>query len=282
MNHKVRKLIIGICAVLLVGCGSHKPFTDNGLGKGPFAPESYVQVIEAKQTPEQNLTAKVKVTIQMGEKSISTSGMLRMKKNDVIQLSLVDPLLGIAEIGRMEFTRLHVLIIDRFNKQYIDVPYDEVSFLKRANIDFFTLQALFWNQVFEPGQPTVDASHFTFTNNEGNTPKNKGTVLMTYQDKLLNYMFQTLAPNGTLQRTAISSNRDDSAQFAFDYAKFGKFEHSSFPREMTMSFVMGQRQASLHFSLSSLHNNSDWNARTPIPSKYKKADPEKIFNSLVR
>ncbi len=279
---KVCKIILGICVVLMTACGSHKTLTDNGLGKGPFASELYVQAIVGRQTPEQNLTAKVKVTIKMGEKSISTNGTLRMKKNDVIQLSLVDPLLGIAEIGRMEFTRLHVLIIDRFNKQYIDVPYDEVSFLKRANIDFFTLQALFWNQIFEPGQTSVDASHFSFTNADAGAPKNKGTVLVTYEDKLLNYVFQTEAPSGTLQRTAISSNRDESAQFAFDYAKFGKFEHASFPREMTMSFVMGQRQASLHFSLSSLHNNSDWNARTPVPSKYKKADPEKIFNSLVR
>lgn len=279
---KILYIIIGIYAILMSACGSHQQLTDDGSWKGDFIPEKLIQALAANNTPEKNLTAKVKVTIQLGDKSISTGGMLRMKKDDVIQLSLVDPILGVTEVGRMEFTRFHVLIIDRFNKQYIDVPYEEVSFLQRANIDFNTLQSLFWNEVFQPGQQTIDATHFTYTNAEGGAPKKKGCVLLNYRDQMLSYTFTTESPVGTLQRTAISSNRDQTAQFAFDYAKFSKFEKSSFPREMTMSFVMGNRQASLRFALSSLHNNSDWNARTPIPSKYKKADPEKIFHSLVR
>jgi len=115
---------------------------------GSFSSANYFQMVKNNETKEENLTAKLKVTIQMNGKSISTSGSLKMKKNDVIQISLVDPIVGIAEVGRMEFTKEHVLVIDRFNKQYFDVPYEEVSFLRRANVDFNTLQSLFWNEIF--------------------------------------------------------------------------------------------------------------------------------------
>ena len=48
----------------------------------------------------QTLTAKASVAIQTGGKSISANGTLRMKRNDVIQLSIT--FLGM-EVGRMEF-----------------------------------------------------------------------------------------------------------------------------------------------------------------------------------
>ena len=64
--------------------------------------------------------------INLGQKDLSVNGTLRMKRNDVVQLSLT--FLGM-EVGRMEFTPSDVLIIDRFNKQYVRASYDEVSFL---------------------------------------------------------------------------------------------------------------------------------------------------------
>ena len=51
---------------------------------------------------------------------------------------------------------------------------------------------------------------------------------------------------------------------------------------MVMSFQMAGRAASLSFSLSNVRSNSDWQAHTPAPSKYRKADAEHIFRSLVK
>lgn len=93
-----------------------------------------------------NFTSKVKVTITQDGKDITTNGNLRMRYGDVIQLTLVDPVLGIAEIGRIELSPDQVLIIDRVNKRYVDTNYEEFSAFKSRNIDFKTIQEFFWQE----------------------------------------------------------------------------------------------------------------------------------------
>ena len=79
-----------------------------------------------------NFTSKVRVTITQEGKDVTTNGNLRMRYGDVIQLTLVDPVLGIAEIGRLELSPDKVLIIDRVNKRYVDTNYEEFSAWQEA------------------------------------------------------------------------------------------------------------------------------------------------------
>ncbi len=248
-----------------------------------FSPAAYLATVRSNESDEKALTSKVKVKIQVGQKSVSSTGTLRMKKDDVIQLSVVDPVVGIAELGRMEFTPTNVLIIDRFNKQYINVPYDSVSFLKRANIDFNSLQSLFWNEVFQPGKAEPVASAYTYTNTYGTAATPSDSIVnIGFHGPLLDYVFLTQQPEGTLECTTISSPKDQTAEFQCNYADFSNFSGRPFPHSLVMSFVMGKKNASLTFKLSSLRNNTNWSTRTPAPSRYTKADLEKIFRSLVK
>lgn len=93
-----------------------------------------------------NFTAKVKVTITQDKKDVSTTGTLRMRYNDVIQITLTDPIIGLAEIGRMEIAPSNVLIIDRINKRYVDTSYDDFQALKNNNITFDAIQDIFWKE----------------------------------------------------------------------------------------------------------------------------------------
>src|SRR5574344_343723 len=103
-----------------------------------------------------NFTSKVKVTITQDGKKISTNGNLRMRYNDVIQITLVDPLLGIAEVGRMELSPNRVLVIDRINRRYADTNYDEFSALKSRNIDYRSIQDFFWKEAQGGNQFSYD------------------------------------------------------------------------------------------------------------------------------
>lgn len=289
MKYSSHYIIIGVTLLVLTltSCGTGRKATSGDTTTQPatstvFSATDYLKRVSQSHSKESNLTAKIHVEIQMGEKSISTSGTLRMKRDDVIQISVVDPILGVAELGRAEFTQDKVLFLDRINKRYIDVPYSEVSFLQRANVDFSTLQSLFWNEVFQPGQSTPNVSAFTFTNAQGQQPTSNENVNLEYTGSLLQYRFETVQPQAQLRRTRISSVKDKTGQFSFDYSDFKKFEGKEFPHEMVMKFTMGKQQASLTFDLSSVRNNSDWQTRTQIPSRYTKADAEKIIRSMVR
>lgn len=102
--------------------------------------------VKVKIADGTNFTSKVRVNITQDGKNISTTGTLRMRYGDVIQLTLVDPVLGIAELGRMELSPDKMLIIDRVNKRYVDTPYSEFNALKSKNIDFATIQDFFWQE----------------------------------------------------------------------------------------------------------------------------------------
>jgi hypothetical protein len=283
MNKLKQYIAISITCIVtcwgLTACKSTKPATPPDTPTANtttvFDANKYLSMVTSNNTSQANLTAKVKVVVDVDGKSNSTSGSLKMKKNDVIQISLVDPLLGVMELGRMEFTKTRVLIIDRVNKQYVDLPYSDVSFLKQANIDFNTLQSLFWHEVFEPGKSSAKSADFQFKDNGDN-------IDIVFVDHMLTYKFATKKQQGQLHETVITNNTDKNYRFAFNYGNFTTFYSKPFPREMTMSFTASSQKTSLSLTLSSLKNSSDWTTRSTAPSKYTKADPEKLFKALAK
>lgn len=102
-----------------------------------------------------NYTAKVKVQLKQGSKDIATTGQLKMRWNDVIQISLVDPVLGIAEVGRLEFSKDNVLIVDRINRQYVQESYASISALAKTDISYEYIQAFFWAESQKPNNDNI-------------------------------------------------------------------------------------------------------------------------------
>ena len=93
-----------------------------------------------------NLTANVKIKVTQANKDMSTTGTLRMRYGEVIQITLSDPILGIAELGRMELSPNNILVIDRINKRYVSTDYEEFKALKTNNISFENIQEIFWKE----------------------------------------------------------------------------------------------------------------------------------------
>lgn len=162
----MNKLVWLLVPALLVmaSCRSAKKAVDNGTDKtAPVVTVNTPSATPSKETAKApakqdapsaakqiaagtNFTAKVKVRLRRDDKDISTTGTLRMRYDDVIQITLVDPLLGIAEVGRLELSPSSVLVIDRLNKRYVSTTYEEFSSLKSRNIGFSTIQNFFWQE----------------------------------------------------------------------------------------------------------------------------------------
>lgn len=102
------------------------------------------QPADAKQQEETCVTARVRLELSSNGKSTSVGGMLRMKRNDVIQLSLVT--FGVLEVARIEMTPEYFLLVDKMGRQYVKASYNDVSFLRDADVDFYTIQSYFWNE----------------------------------------------------------------------------------------------------------------------------------------
>lgn len=145
----IRFSVLMLC-ILLASCRSKKEVvsttttvSDNTtIGVPPSQGDK--QPADAKQQEETCVTAKVRLELASNGKSTSVGGMLRMKRNDVIQLSLVT--FGVLEVARIEMTPDYFLLVDKMGRQYVKASYNDVSFLRDADVDFYTIQSYFWNE----------------------------------------------------------------------------------------------------------------------------------------
>ena len=146
------------------------------------------------------LTAKMSMAVDLnGKGATKISGTIRMKRDEVIQLSLTAPFIGI-EVARAEISPDGILVMDRLNKRYVQVSFAELKGLAKADLDFHSLQALFLNEIFLPGKTTLsarDISAFTVH------PENEHAVLEVKNGKKFAYRFRTTADEGLLKESHI-------------------------------------------------------------------------------
>lgn len=146
-------------AALLASCRSSKHAT-TPTTQTPDA-TSTVQTPEVKNaqslTEQTNMTARVRVRLKYNGNNIGTTGILRMRIGEVIQLSLFDPILGVTEVGRLEIDPSSVLVIDRYNKRYVTMNYDELNEYARQWLDYQTIEYHFWQQALR-----TDTDEFQF------------------------------------------------------------------------------------------------------------------------
>ena len=227
-----------VTALILSGCKSSKTVQS---GKMPdavpaFDVNAYKNRVVARAARPSALTARLALTLKAGTKEISVNGSLRMQRDDVIQLSLT--FLGM-EVGRMEFTQQDVLLVDRFNKQYVRVPYGELDFLQRARLDFEALQALFWNELFVPGS----SGKLSELMSRFKVSEYGDYVRFVLDDApQLTYDFQTVRGNGLLDQTTISGKTSgDATKFVGRYGDFTDVSGYTFPTRIQFA-VEGLRR----------------------------------------
>lgn len=217
----------------------------------------------------------MRLNLSMGEKDIALSGSLKMKRGDVIQLSLTFPIIG--EVGRMEFTPDDVLIVDRINSRYVKVPYEKIDFLRSADLDFKVLESVFWNEIFYPGANVADKIDEFSVSSAG-----AHTLLSLTTAPKLDYSFLTISESALLDRTTVSSkNVADKSALTCIYSDFVKFDNGKFPQGIKLTFAGDKQNYGLDISLSSLSTSSDWSTRTTLSSKYKEMDVESLMKNLV-
>ena len=276
---KMLATVVMIMVILgLAACSStkHVGGTDAPKAKAASPAASYAKKVLTNTLEVKALTAKMKVGLAIGDRNVSLSGNLRMKRGDVIQLSMSFPLVG--EVCRMEFTANEVLVVDRINTRYVRASYDQVDFLRSANLDFNVLESIFWNEIFYPGSRDVESHLDEYTISSAGSH----TLLSLATAPKLDYAFLTITESALLDRTTVSSkNITDKSNLVCAYGDFAKFGAGRFPTHMQLTFAGDAKTYGLDISLSSLAANTDWKTRTELSAKYQRIEAEQLFKSLI-
>ena len=277
MTRRIFQLLgVALMVAILASCSTTKSIKKSHSIEGMTETEFVENVIE-NAGGWNALTAKMSLSLDWeGKGETKVSGTLRIKKGEVVQLSIA-PLLGI-EVARAEISPNGILVIDRMNKRYVEVSFAEVKALAKADLDFHTLQALFLNELFLPGKGDLtarDASSFKVE------PEAEGVWLNVKRAKRFGYHFLTEAPEALLKESYIGLNGTPYG-LRWKYDDFRALERKQFPVDMKLAFEGGKKPVKAAFALSRLSTNGDWEAHTEVSRKYEKVELEEILKILLK
>ena len=200
-----------------------------------------------------------------------------MKRDDVIRLQLMA--FGFVEAARLEFTKDYVLLMDRINKQYLRASYEQVDFLRNSGLNFHSLQALFWNELFQPGQTELTNELLEkFQTNIGGDD-----VIISMGEGNMNYKWLANQSDGKIRMANIlyKDRIRGNSQLNWDYSDFKKLETKSFPMENKIIFTPNNKEVKINMTLNYIGTESDWETRTSISSKYKEVTVDDILRRLM-
>lgn len=276
------KVALMALPLMLASCGSKKKAVVEE--KPVVVNTEYTRFIDKVNSNAQKthyVTSKVKFSVAVGDQNITLTGDLKMRRDSVIRLQLMA--FGFVEAARLEFTRDYVLVMDRINKQYIMAPYMQVDFLRNSGLNFSTLQALFWNELFQPNRTVLtseDLQKYTV-----NTIEGEEDAIITYEDEKLDYNWLAKQSNGIIKMTNIiyKDRFNGNTQLNWDYDNFEAIENTQkmFPKDMNITLTTPQKEIKLGIKLNYIGHATGWEALTRVSNKYQEVSIDKMLQRFM-
>lgn len=271
-----RLLTIILLALFVVSCSTTKNAKKADFIEGLSEKEYWENVLSNCGGVEREaLTAKMSLVLDVSGKTTKVNGTMRIKKGEVIQLSIA-PLLGI-EIARAEISPYGVLVIDRMNKRYVRVTFTELQELTNAQLDFHTLQALFLNEIFLPGKKDLTSRDLLAFDIE---LVGRDVRLDVRKTKRFAYTFLMQGTEALLKESLVGL-KDANYALSWKYENFRSLGQKQFPNTMTLSFMGLKKPMNATFSLSRLTANSNWESYTKVSDKYEQVKLEDLIKRLL-
>jgi len=120
--------------------------------------KSTKKLAEPQPVEDQYLSSKIMLTIPRHEGTITVNGTMKMKKGEIVQVSLLMPVLR-TEIARLEATPYEGLALDRMNKRYLKANMSDLKQMV-PQYDFAKLQKVFTDAAADESKRTLKGSDF--------------------------------------------------------------------------------------------------------------------------
>lgn len=291
------RLILPALLVLFAACGAKKNLvktttsttvaTKTMTGNAPN-PElqklGFLQKVADNAVYANNIVGDMKFNLKVDGRDITAPGSLHMRKNQVIRIQLFIPLLG-SEVGRLEFTPDYVLVIDRFHKEYIKADYNQLDFLKDNGLTFYSLQSLFWNQLFLPGTDRLNET--SLRKFEANLQPTTATTPISLKQGNLNFVWNTDTKSGLIGQTTVGyhSVQHGNSTLTWLYENFMNVGVKRFPAKQTFTFsttaTRQKRTVQVTIDMDEVTTKDGWETNSTVSSKYKKIETKDILAKIM-
>ncbi len=276
---RIMKMAALVLPLMLVACGTKKKVVKETPAVSPstLKAQQFLQKVNDNAQYAKFITSKVKFSVEVGNQQLTLTGNLKMKRDDVIRLQLMA--FGFVEAGRLEFTRDYVLIMDRINKQFIKANYNQLDFLRNSGLNFYSLQALFWNELFQPGKTKISDELL----NNYNTDLIGEDAIISMESGKLSYRWLA-DKEGALIKMANIQYEDKirgDYQLNWDYEDFRANGRKVFPFVHGILFNTPEKSIKMGMTLNYLGNDEEWETRTEISGKYREVTVDEILRRFM-
>ena len=271
--------------LVLSACGSRKKVAEPvTLTPETQTKANFISSVRENAQTMKFLTSKVKFSVEVGQQKLTLTGNLKMKRDDVIRLQLMA--FGFVEAGRIELTKDYVLIMDRINKQYLKAPWMSVDFLRNSGMNFQTLQALFWNELFRPNQSSLAKTNDkqVLDSIANYTILESGDdMIISLEEGKMDYSWLATR-NDALIRMANILYKDrfnGNTQLNWDYDEFKVLNKRIFPHKSAITLTTPEKEVKLGMTLNYVGNDTEWETRTEISNKYREVTVDEILRRFM-
>ena len=294
---KYNRLVLLALPMLLAACGAKKNLvkttnatttttvTTSRTGTNTEMQKlAFLQKVADNSVYAKNIVGDMKFNLVIEDKNITATGALRMRKNEVIRIQLFIPLLG-TEVGRLEFTPSYVLVIDRLHKEYVKADYNQLDFLKNNGLNFYSLQALFWNQLFLPG--TDRLSEVSLHQFETNLQTTGTTTPITLHQGNMDFVWNANKQSGVIDQTKVAyrSQQHGNSTLIWDYSNFMNVGVKRFPAKQSFTFTTTatrqKKTVRVTLDMDEVTTKDNWDANSTVSSKYKKIETNDILGKIM-
>ncbi len=146
-NRQTIRRTYGICLLLcllmagLTGCKTSK------------------QAVGVNSEESAYLSSKVQVTIPHGDATYSVNGTMKLKKNEIVQVSFLMPILR-TEVARIEVTPENILLVDRINHRYVRTTKEELKDRLPRRWTYNHLEELIYEASTPNGKKSISGEEF--------------------------------------------------------------------------------------------------------------------------
>jgi hypothetical protein len=270
--------------LVLVSCGSHKKVVQGPVTLSPEQTEGahFISSVQDNAQTTKFITSKVKFSVEVGPQKLTLTGNLKMKRDDVIRLQLMA--FGFVEAGRIELTKDYVLIMDRINKQYLKTPYMSVDFLRNSGLNFNTLQALFWNELFKPNEGRAQKQQSA--NSSGtvySTLESGDDMIISLAEGKMDYSWLASKKNALIKMANIlyKDRFNGNTQLNWDYDQFEIVNKKMFPKKSGIVLTTPDKEVKLNMTLNYVGSDTEWETRTEISNKYREVTVDEILRRFM-
>ncbi len=261
--------VVALLSLSLAGCRT-KQTAENAAAFTKRQRNEQLIPLAQYPTDVQTMTAKTTITLDYEGHSTTLKGRLRMRRDEVIQMSITA--LGLVEVASIEFTPKGTYLIDRVNKRYVLLDYSS-GLISYAGINFNTVQALFWNRLFIPGEKEA-------WNNVGNfvlSDTDTQCLVEPSRQRMLKCKFFTDNNYKQLQQTDLTLQQYAAS---WRYEQFETIDTYTFPTMHDVSVSGDTHAIGAHIDLTGVSIlDTGWNGTTDL-SRYKKADLEQLMSII--